>query len=154
MRVLRVVAAWLLAVLCATLLGTLVQTQFNLAALAGLGVAVSLGERLQATLHDLVNFSPLYATVVAAAFLPAFTVSGLLARAWPRWRQPLHLAAGLAAIPVALLVMHRLLPVMPISAARTQAGVLALALCGALAGLVFARLSPRRRALDAGSTVD
>ena len=146
MRALRVVAAWLLAVLCATLLGAVVQTQFNLASLSGLGVEVSLAERLRATLHDLVNFSPLYAVVVAAAFLPAFLLSGLLARGWPRWRLPLHVAAGLAAIPVALLVMNRLLPVTPIAAARGQAGVLALGLCGALAGLVFARLAGRRTA--------
>jgi hypothetical protein len=146
MYALRVVAAWLLAVLLATVLGAVVQTQFNLASLTGMGVEVSLAQRIGATLHDLVNFSPLYGLLVAAAFLPAFTVSGLLARGWPRWRIPLHVGAGLTAIPVALLVINRLLPVNPLSAARGQAGVLALGLCGALAGMVFARLARRRTA--------
>jgi hypothetical protein len=145
MRALGRVTAWLAAALVATLLGTIVQTQFNLAALQALNVHVSGTTRLQATAHDLVGFSPVYGALVAITLLLALTSSGLLARRWPSWRIGLHMLAGFAGVVVMLLLMNALLPVTVIAATRSLAALLLMATCAGLAGWVFARLAPQTR---------
>jgi len=145
MRAFGRVTAWLAAVLVATLLGTIVQTQFNLAALQALSVQVSAATRLQATAHDLVGFSPVYGALVAIALLLALMISGLLARRWPSGRVRLHMLAGFAGVLVMLLLMNALLPVTVIAATRSLPALLLMAACAGLAGWVFARLAPQTR---------
>jgi len=132
------IARWLLAVLITTLIASITQTQFNLAALADLGQPVALGLRLQTTLLDLLRFAPLFAGIVAGGFLLALPLAALLLRRWPaqRWLMP---AAGAVAILTALLLMRGLLGLTPIAAARDVFGLLSLALAGACgAGLAQA----------------
>lgn len=138
MRKLRTVVAWFAAVLVTAVAGSVIQTQFNLAMIRRLGAPVSLTDRLETTLHDLAGFTPTYALLVAAGFLIALPVSGLLARFWPAGRMVLHGLAGGTAIVGALLVMNALLPVTMIGAARFPSGIATLALPGMLGGLLFA----------------
>lgn len=144
MRAPGIIVAWLLAVLIATLLGSIVQTQFNLAALSGLGVDISGATRLRATAHDLTGFTPLYGAVIAAAFLIALPLAALLARRWQSLRTWLYVLAGSLGILTALLVMTAVMPITPVAAARTAPGLLALAACGVVAGWAFARLQRTR----------
>ncbi|MCG5497914.1 hypothetical protein [Ectothiorhodospira variabilis] len=143
MQRLNTALAWFAGLLLATLLGSIIQTQFNLAMIQGLGAPVDALMRLESTAHDLLNFAPTYGVLVAAAFLIALPVSGLIARWWPEARIALHTLAGAAGISVALVVMNQLLPATLIGASRFSTGILALALAGALGGLLFAWLSPR-----------
>lgn len=145
MRFLRLLLAWLLAAALAGLLGSIVQTQFSLAALAALDVPVPLGLRLLTTLQDLAGFAPMLALLVAGGFLPAFLVAALLQRWWPRQRALLYGLAGAAALATILLLMDATLPITAIGAARSPAGIAALVLAGAAGGLAFARLAPARR---------
>ncbi len=140
MRAIGVIVIWLLAVLIATVLGSIVQTQFNLAALTGLGVDISAATRLRATVHDLTGFTPLYGAVIAAAFLVALPLASWLARRWPGLRTGLYLLAGSLGILAALLLMAAVMPITPVAAARTLSGLLALAACGLVAGWTFATL--------------
>ncbi|UQY37100.1 hypothetical protein K8U54_11660 [Pseudomonas fulva] len=135
-----------LAVLVATVLGSVVQTQFNLAALQQLGASISPGIRLQATAHDLLGFSPTFAALVIAAFIVALPLTARLAPAQGGLRGLAFLLAGALAVWLALAVANALAP-MPtlIGANRTLAGTLALMLCGSLGSLVFARFSGAAR---------
>ncbi len=139
----RLSLAFIAAVSITAVLGSLIQTQLALAALTGLGVDISLGERLNAIAADLVGFAPLYAGVVAAGFLIAFPVAGLLAGRLPAARDRLFALAGATAMLAALLLMRELLGLSPISSARGLGGLSLHALAGAVGGLGFARL--RRR---------
>ncbi|MCC5868243.1 MAG: hypothetical protein JJU27_06995 [Gammaproteobacteria bacterium] len=140
MRAPGIIVIWLLAVLIATLLGSIVQTQFNLAALASLGVDISTATRLRATAHDLAGFTPLYGAVIAACYVIALPLAALLARRWPTLRTGLYVLAGGLSILAALLLMAVVMPITPVAAARSASGLLALAACGIVAGWVFARL--------------
>ncbi|MGE4069698.1 MAG: hypothetical protein AB7E72_00815 [Lysobacterales bacterium] len=135
----RAVASWLLAVGCAAVLGTLVQTQFNLQALIELGLAIPLPVRVTTTWRDLIGFTPAYAAIVAGGFVVAIPIATWLLRRWPkqRWLLP---AAGAAAILTALWLMQRLLQLTAIAAARDSWAVLALALAGAAGGWLYLRL--------------
>lgn len=138
--------AFLAAVLVASALGSLVQTQVALASLTALGVEVGLGERLTATGADLLGFAPMYAGVVAAGFLLAFPVAALIARRLPRLRHRLHALAGACAILTALVLMRELIGLMPIASARGVGGLTLHALAGAVGGLTFAGLRGHRQA--------
>lgn len=145
MKFLKVLFAWLAATVATAAAGSIVQTQYNLAAIAALGAPVPLGIRLQTTWQDLGGFAPMYAAITAGAFLVAFLVAALLARFWPRRRTILYTLAGAAAIGTAIVTMNALLPVTGIGATRWTSGILALSLAGALGGWLFAVLATGRR---------
>lgn len=135
----RRISAFATALLLATAWGSVVQTQFNLAALAPF-VDIPAGIRMTTTLQDLVGFGPGYAGIVLAGWVPAFLVAWLLARIWPRARTALFALAAGAGIVAAVLAVNAVAP-MPalIDATRTTTGLLAMAAGGLLAGALFAR---------------
>jgi hypothetical protein len=144
-------AYWLLAVLATTLVGSMVQTQFNLAQLAALGQPVDIGLRLQTTLLDLARFAPLFGAIVAVGFLIALPLASWLARrgAGRGWLHPL---AGAVALLVALLLMRWLVGLTPIAAAREPIGMAALVLAGAFGGWVWGVHAARTSAATPGAS--
>jgi len=145
MKALRWLTAWLAAVLVTAALGSIVQTQINIARIAELGVPVGVSERLETTLQDLVGFAPLWAIIVAAGLLVALPIAGGLARRWPSLSTGLHVMAGITAPLVALLVMDGMLPVTPVAAARSVSGLILLSLPGALGGWLYVYLFVQRQ---------
>ncbi|UUD62617.1 hypothetical protein D16iCDA_12990 [Pseudomonas seleniipraecipitans] len=129
------------AVLVATLLGSIVQTQFNLAALQQLGATIPGSIRVHATVHDLFSFSPTFAALIIAAFIVALPVATWLSSALAPLRWLIFALAGALAVWLALSVANAVAP-MPtlIGANRTLAGTLALMVCGSLGSLAYARL--------------
>lgn len=141
----RIMAGWLAAVVVASVAGSLIQSQFTLAAVGRLHAPVALRDRLALYGHDLVHFAPLWAVIVALALLLAFLAAGWLAQRRPSWRAVLFPLAGMLAVLTTLLVMQAMLPVSVIAAARSLPGMLMLCLGGALGGLVYVRLVPYRQ---------
>ena len=136
----RSLAVLALAWLFASAWGSVVQTQWNLQGLVGLGLDIPLALRLQTTAQDLLGFGPVLAGIVAAGWLPALLVAHGLARRWPQWRTPLlSLAAG-AGMVAAIRAVDAVAP-MPvfIDATRHGPGLLAMAAGGLLAGWMLAR---------------
>jgi hypothetical protein len=151
MRFARVLVAWLAATAVTALVGSIIQTQFNLAAIAQLGASAPPGVRLQTTLQDITGFAPRFAAIVAAGFGIAFPVAALLRRLWPGGRTLLCMLAGVAAIAASILLMNAVVPITPIGATRSAAGLMAVSLAGAPGGWVYSRLaSGGRRRLATG----
>lgn len=142
----RLLLAFLAAILLSAVLGSLVQTQVSLAALSGLGVDIGLAERLRASGADLLGFAPMYAAVVAVAFLLGFPVAALLGHVLPGLRTRLYALAGAVAILTALILMRTLIGLSPIASAREVHGLALHGLAGAVGGLGFAWLRARHRA--------
>lgn len=139
---LRTLLYFLLAVLLASALGSVLQTQFNLANLQALGAPMSLSVRLHTTGLDLLGFSPTFAVLVLLGFVFALPSASLLTRSWPAGRWLLFALAGALAVLAAMALANALLP-MPtlIGANRSLAGTLGLMACGSLGALLFARLA-------------
>jgi hypothetical protein len=138
-KALNWIAAWLAAVIATAVVGSIVQTQFNLARLKGLGVDVGWSARLSTTAADLIGFAPIWTIIVAAGFLIALPVAGKVTRL-AGWGEPFwHLLAGMAAPATALIVMDALLPVTVIAAARTFPGIALMSAGGALGGWIYVR---------------
>lgn len=142
MKALRILLGWVIAVVTAVALGSIIQTQFNLSRVQALGVDINLFTRLSATWHDLLNFTPAYALLVSIAFALAWPVAGLLKRWRPDQRSLLFTLAGFSAIWAMIAIMNQALPVTGIAATRSLAGVLALSMCGAAAGWLYTRVLP------------
>ncbi len=144
MKFLKLLLPWLAATLVTAAAGSVIQTQFNLAAITALGVPVPPALRLRTTLQDLAGFAPLLAAVAGAGLLIALPAAAWLVR---RLQRPglLYTLAGAVAVATAILLMNALLSVTAIGATRSLAGFLALAACGALGGWTFSCLAPGRR---------
>lgn len=143
MFVLRWLLAWAGAVIVTAGLGSVIQTQFNLARIAALEGPVAMSLRLQLTLHDLGSFAPNYMIIIALALLIALVAAGLLARQLPRFRVWLFPLAGFVAVAVALGLMSAMLPVTVIGAARSSLGFIALCLPGAIGGWFYVQIIGR-----------
>lgn len=141
----KVILAFATALVVGSVLGSLVQTQFNLYALEGLGVEISLGTRLETSMQDLVNFAPLYAILFGVSFLVSQGATSLVAKLTGRsgrlWLYPLAAAVGLW---VTLIIVNALAP-MPtlIAATRGASGLFAMLMTAAISGFLFAVLLSR-----------
>ncbi len=134
----------LLALVLAAAWGSVVQTQWNLQALVGLGLEIPWADRLRTTGQDLIGFGPVYAGILAAGWLPALAVAALLARWWPAGRPLLLALAAGAGMVAAVRTIDAVAP-MPvfIDATRHLPGLLAMAIGAVTAGWLYARLTSR-----------
>lgn len=134
----RPLLAFAAALLLATAWGSLVQTQYNLAALQGLGQSINAATRWQTSLQDLLGFGPVYAAIVLAAWLPAFAAAFWLGRRKGAYRGCLLPLATSVSLIAAIRLIDAFAP-MPvlIYATRTLDGLLAMAVGGLLGGLLF-----------------
>lgn len=133
---------YLAALTLAVLWGSIVQTQFNLAALSALGAEIDLATRLSTTGRDLLGFTPVYAALIAGTLLVALPVAAGLTRLLPRFRLAwFFLAAGVGAV-LTIRLVDAVVP-MPtlIAATRGWAGLLTMIVGVAAAGVLFAMLS-------------
>ncbi|RUO71448.1 hypothetical protein [Pseudidiomarina salinarum] len=143
---LRTILAFIIAIIAAALVASVIQTQFNLAALSELTLDIDINTRISTIIHDIIHFSPTIAVILLAALLIAFPVAYFLAQRWPSYERWLFMAAGGVGLAVAFSVVDALVP-MPtlIAANRTLFGFVLMSLTGVLAGWVFDRLwNPRR----------
>lgn len=141
----RVLLAFAAALLLASAWGSLVQTQYNLSALQGLGQPIDLATRWRTSWQDLLGFGPVYAAIVLAAWLPAFAMALWLGRRSGPYRACLlPLASSLSLIAaIRLIDAFAPMPVL-IYATRTLEGLLAMAVGGLLGGLLFIWLARPR----------
>ena len=138
--------AFLLAVIVAAVLGSVVQSLFNLAALQGIGAQVPLMLWVETILHDLAGFGPLFAAMVSVSLICALPVAALVARMTPSLRAPVFAAAGAAGLWAAFVLANHLAP-MPtlIAATRTLPGLITMLACAALGGFIYARCTVQKR---------
>ena len=141
---LRALKAFLAAVLLAYVLASVAATQLVLSQVAAMGVVVSAGDRISASLHDLLGLASSYLVLIAAAFALAMPVAAGLCRRLPHQRALLYALAGFTAIVALHMIMKAVLGVSGIAATRSLPGLLSQGAAGAVGGLCFHLLTPRR----------
>ncbi len=140
----RLVIAYLVAVIVAYVGASIAATQSVMARLVEMGAPVTLGVRLEATVHDLLGMATSLLPLVAVGMLIALPVAALIIRALPRWRPTGYVLAGGAALLCIHVALHLVLGITPVAAARTTLGLTVQALCGGLGGWVFLQCLPER----------
>ncbi|TVP52324.1 MAG: hypothetical protein EA349_16020 [Halomonadaceae bacterium] len=134
------------AVILTTLAGTVIQSQFNLAAIQGLGAELSIADWLWVTVQDLGAFSPVYFIIILATFLLAIPAAALAVRLIGSARQGLYMGGTALGLFVALQVIDHLVP-MPtlIAATRSLPGMAFMLAAAAAGGWLFAAMTSATR---------
>ncbi|MFC0267814.1 PQQ-dependent sugar dehydrogenase [Kushneria aurantia] len=139
----------LIAMLVGIALGSIVQTQFNLAALQQIGAEISMAQRLMTTLEDLITFAPVYALLFSPGFLISQGVALVLSRMMFSGRYPVALCGllAMAALFTTLVLVNHFAPIPTlIAATRTIPGTLAMVVSAGIAGVIMALLQRHRPA--------
>lgn len=145
--ILRLILAFLAAVVVTEVAAAAASTQFVLGELGALGIDVPLGERLVTTGRDIVGMAPAYLPIIALSLVIAFPVAAAVVRWLLPGRERIgYPLAGFVAMLTALAVMIQLMDIVPIAGARSIAGMFFQGLAGALGGWVFLRILERARA--------
>ncbi|WP_126798683.1 hypothetical protein [Aliidiomarina soli] len=137
-----ILLAFVIAVLVAAVLGTIFQTQLNLAAMGNFGPPISFSMRLSNTWHDLRYFGPLYLAIIACTFLVSFSIAELVARLFPGQRIVWLTLAAVVGLWLCFQVIDALAP-MPtfIAATRGIGGTLIMLLAAAIGAVTYTLLS-------------
>lgn len=145
------ILAFLAAVVVATVWGSIVQTQYNLAGLSGIGADITGGVRTGTTIGDIFSgFTPTYGShVVLPSLLVAFVVAALIPVQQRAARLMLFAAAGTVGIGLGIPIVNWLAPVaLLVGATRDVSCIVVMALGGIIAGLMFASLTYPRLPRD------
>lgn len=152
-NLLKMILAFIAAIAIATLLGSIFQTQVNLIALRDIGPPVGFAMRMNNTLHDLINFAPLYLVIVSCALLVAFVITELIARKFPDYRFWLLVLAAITGLWVTFNLVNAIAP-MPtfIAATRTLGGTALMLLAAAIGAAVYALITHKPHTDSSGVT--
>jgi hypothetical protein len=151
--ILRRVVAFVFAAVSMVLLGSaahsyLIQQAWSGAAGQASGtasVAVPFADRISWAAHDLVGMFVPYSAVTSIALLIAFLLAGALAR-FIGFRSIVFGVAGALALLMLFAILKSVLGTVGIFGARGPTGLAAQMAVGAVAGLLFARLTRSRAA--------
>jgi len=139
----RRIGSFALAVALTYVLAVISASQHVAASLEGMGAQVGFGTRLEMIVHDLGGMATSFLPMLIIGFVIAFGVAALLLRWLPRRRSELYTLAGAAAVVAIHLALNAAFDITPVAVARTGTGLAVQALCGAVGGYFFARLTPR-----------
>lgn len=134
------------ATLATSLLGSICSTQFVIAGLQSINVAIPLATRLSMTVNDLYILTAL-GPVTAICFIIGFIVAGLGHRFMGGNRTAWHVVAGATALITTLFIMKAVLLITVIAGTRTLLGLLSFALAGAIGGWVYAKVTAPKEAI-------
>lgn len=143
---LRPILCFIMALLLGAALGSVLQSQLNLSAIAAISGPISAADRLSTMQFDLRHFLPTLAALMAVPMLLAILLAGWLRRRQPMLPRSLYFLLAALGFYLTLLIINQLAP-MPtlIAANRTLRGTLGLlAACG-LAAWCFSWLAERLR---------
>lgn len=150
----RLVLGFLAAVVVTVIWGSVVQTQYNLAALAGIGVDIGPATNLRATFTDIFSgFSLTYAGyIVLPALLVAFLVAWQVVRRTGAPVPWFGLAGGLA-ILAGIPLVNWLSPLaLLIGANRDVSSIVVMAVGGAAGGVLFAWMTRPQQPSESGKS--
>ena len=133
------IGAFAAAIVATGLLASVFSTQFVLASLRGIDIAIPLSDNLSMIVADLGVLKTLL-PLASVALLVAFLVAGFCARFGGN-RQVWFTVAGFAAMVTLLLIIKTVLGVMPLSGARSLAGLVFQGIAGGVGGHVFAKMT-------------
>ena len=152
LRMLRRVGAFVVAAAAMVLLGSAAHSYFVQRAWSGAAghafgtapVAIPFADRISWAAHDLAGMFVLYSSVTSITLLIAFLIAGVLAR-FTGFRVIVFGIAGAAALFALFTILRNVVGSVGIFGARGPMGFAAQMAVGAIAGVLFARLTAPRK---------
>jgi hypothetical protein len=148
LRMLRRVVAFVVAAFAMVALGSATSAYFVQRAWSGAAgladgavpAAIPLADRISWAAHDFVGMFPLYCPLTAIALLVAFLIAGALAR-FTGFRTLIFCIAGAAALFALFTILRNVVGTVGVFGARGPVALAGQMLVGAVAGVLFARLT-------------
>jgi len=141
MKFVKPILAFFAAVVVAYLLLSVMGTQFVLADVKSYGLAISLTDRLTATLHDIYGLFPVLLILVSATLFIAFVIASICNQFIGGQRRYWFRVAGFTSLPITMLLVKMAMGVTPFAMAGTGFGLLLIALSGLAGSSVYVRLT-------------
>lgn len=151
----KVIIGFTIAVLIASILGSIFQTQVNLAAMRDIGPPIDFSMRWQNTTADLARFAPIYLGLVLGTFLVAFFIAELIARHIPGHRMVWLTLGATGGLWLCFTIVDLVAP-MPtfIAATRDIGGTLLLLLAAAIGAVAYSLLTNHLNAPEDDEELD
>lgn len=143
----RIIGGYAVAVLVTYVFGAIFISQGNIASVINMGFDVTIGQRLEAMLHDVSNMTDIYLPVVAVSFVLALSVAAIIIHFVPDLRLIGYTLAGFAALIAVHVLVKTVFGISGIAPTRTMVGLLAQGLAGALGGYMFHLVSAKKPAI-------
>ena len=137
----KTTGSFVLAVIAAYLLGAIFVSQGNIAAVVELGFNVSIGQRFEAAVHDMLNMIDIYLPLVAISLLLGFPVAHAIVRKRPHLRSIGYTMAGFVALVAIHVTIKTVVGISGVAPTRTLLGLLCQGIAGGVGGYLFYRLS-------------
>ena len=96
--IVRNVGSFLAAVIAAYVLGAIFVSQGNIASIVAMDFDVSVAQRFDAALHDVMNMTAIYLPVIAVSYLISMPVAAFIIKYVPHRRMILYVLAGAAGL--------------------------------------------------------
>jgi|TARA_B110000977_G_C11027865_1_gene473967 hypothetical protein len=142
--IVRNVFGFFAAVIAAYVLGAIFISQGNIASIIAMDFDVSVAQRFEAALHDVMHMTNIYLPVIAVSYFVSMPVARLIIKYVPQQRAILYALAGAVGLVAIHLIMKMVLGLTGIAATRTFVGLLAQAIAGGVGGYLFHRISLNR----------
>lgn len=136
----KTLMAYLVSVIAGYVLATVLVSWTNIQAIVDLGFEITLSQRGDTIIHDLVSMTATYLPLMAIALLIGFVVAGLIIRMKPSLAFVGYVLAGFVAVIVLHVAMKAALGLTGVAAVRGMMGLIVQGLAGAFAGWCFFRL--------------
>lgn len=136
-RSIQIIGCFVLSCVFAYSVAVIFITQFNIAAIIGMGYEVPIKIRFLTMLADLTGMLPFYLLLISVALMIGFLFTRYLLGRLIRPSLFLYCLAGFAALLTMHMMLETVLGLVPIAPARSLMGLLAQGFAGALGGMVF-----------------
>ncbi len=139
----RAIGAFFVAVVVTYIVAVNFVSQWNIASVEQLGLAVGVGDRLRAAAHDVSHMYDIYLPLIIIGLFLGLLVAWLLVRyivAQPLVLYPLAGFVALLSIHIALRIVFEVSALAP---TRELSGLLSQGLAGAVGGYAFYRITQR-----------
>ena len=133
----RKLSAYLLATLLTYVVSAILVSQLNLYQITQMGWQVEWTQRINAAWNDVIHMWDIFLPSLGFALLLGFLFTGLVLNRFIKPTYWLYALAGFTAILAMHLILEFAVGFAPIAPAREFGGLVALALVGALAGLIY-----------------
>jgi type III secretory pathway component EscT len=143
MKALKVIIAYLIAVLVTYILGAIFVSQGNIARVIEMGFEITVSHRLDAIFHDVTHMYDIYLPVIAIAMLIALPVAAGIIRFTPNLRLVGYLSAGFVAMIAIHMILKAVLGLTGIAPTRDIIGLLGQGIAGAVGGYAYHVLTQR-----------
>ena len=137
----KTLGSYLLAVITAYLLGAILVSQGNIAAVVALGFDVSFSQRLDAAVHDMLSMTDIYLPLVAISLALGLPVAYAIVRNRPQLRLIAYTLAGFTALIAIHVVIKAVVGLSGVAPTRTLVGLLCQGIAGGVGGYLFYRLT-------------